>query len=502
MRFFISYRRKAENDRHLADFLRQGLEQAGHEVFIDVGMPVGTDWVAEIERRIDWCHYLVVLLSEKSIHSEMVQGEVRMAHHRRRRDGTPGILPIRVGYDGPLGYELDSYLHRVQYASWERPDDSQRLLDALVATPEPTDVPASEPDAEPRQSDEGLSEPDSRRPVPVVDPRVLKAPGGTLKPSDPFYVERPSDRIVAATASQVGETLVIKAPRQMGKSSLLIRYLAACRETGKRFAFVDFQSFTDRALGDYFTLLNRLAAGLLRGLDLGADPAPEIATQSDFINFVEDRILKAIDAPVTLAFDEVDRVLGRPYQRDFFAMLRLWHNKRAEPLSPWENLDLALVIATEPYLLIDTADQSPFNVTPAVELTMFARPCLDDLNGRYGTALGSAELDRLFELVSGHPYLTRLAFYRVVANPDIGFADLMHDAADSEGPFGDHLRAKLMQLQQQGELMDAMGQVVTLGKAPSHLAYSKLHGAGLVISDSGRDVPANLLYARFFKDVR
>ena len=85
MRFFISYRRKAETDRHLADFLRQGLERAGHEVFIDVGMPVGTDWVAEIERRIDWCHYLVVLLSEKSIHSEMVQGEVRMAHHRRRR---------------------------------------------------------------------------------------------------------------------------------------------------------------------------------------------------------------------------------------------------------------------------------------------------------------------------------------------------------------------------------------------------------------------------------
>jgi hypothetical protein len=283
---------------------------------------------------------------------------------------------------------------------------------------------------------------------------------------------------------------------------LLIRYLAACRDAGKRFAFVDFQSFTDRALGDYFTLLNRLAAGLLRGLELGTDAAPEIATQSDFINFVEDRILKAIDAPVTLAFDEVDRVLGRPYQRDFFAMLRLWHNKRAEPFSPWENLDLALVIATEPYLLIDTADQSPFNVTPAVEPLPFARPSLDDLNARYGGPFGPAELDRLFELVRGHPYLTRLAFYHVVSNPDIEFENLMHNAADSEGPFGDHLRAKLMLLQQQGGLMDAMGQVVTLGKAPSQLAFSRLHGAGLVIRDNGRDVPTNLLYARFFRGVR
>ena len=502
MRFFISYRRKAGADRQLADFLSQGLEKAGHDVFIDVGMTIGTDWVAEIERRIEWCHYLVVLLSEKSIHSEMVQGEVRTAHHRRKRDGTPGILPIRVRYDGSLGYELDSYLHRVQYLIWDGPDDSQRLLDALVAAPKPADAPPPEPGPEPRQADEGGPEPDFRRPVSVVDPRVLKAPGGTIKHTDPFYIERPSDRIVAAMASQVGETLVIKAPRQIGKSSLLIRYLAACREAGKRFAFVDFQSFTDRALGDYFTLLNRLAASLLRGLDLDADPAPEIATQSDFINFVEDRILEPIDAPVTLAFDEVDRVLGRPYQGDFFAMLRLWHNKRAEPFSPWENLDLALVIATEPYLLIDTADQSPFNVTPPVEPRPFVRPALDDLNARYGTPLGPSELDQLFELVSGHPYLTRLAFYRVVANPDIGFADLMRDAANGEGPFGDHLRAKLMVLQQQEGLTAAMRQVVTHGKAPSRKAYSRLHGAGLVIREDGRDVPANLLYARFFKGVR
>lgn len=82
--FFISYRRRAPDDARLASLLVSALRDAGHEVFIDVDIPVGTDWSAEITRRIRWCDYLVVLLSEDSIDSEMVQGEIRLARHHRR----------------------------------------------------------------------------------------------------------------------------------------------------------------------------------------------------------------------------------------------------------------------------------------------------------------------------------------------------------------------------------------------------------------------------------
>ena len=43
-----------------------------------------------------------------------------------------------------------------------------------------------------------------------------------------------------------------------------------------------------------------------------------------------------------------------------------------------------VIISTEPYMLIDRADQSPFNVTPPVELRTFPREALDTLNERYG----------------------------------------------------------------------------------------------------------------------
>ena len=116
-RCFVSYSHRSAEDSALADLLRAGLEQAGHEVFIDKGMRAGTDWVEEIAAGIAWCEYLIVLLSRKSVHSEMVLGEVRMAHRRRRRDRGPHILPIRVRYDGDLDYELDSYLARIQGTS-------------------------------------------------------------------------------------------------------------------------------------------------------------------------------------------------------------------------------------------------------------------------------------------------------------------------------------------------------------------------------------------------
>jgi len=80
--------------------LNQALVEAGGEVFVDVSMPVGIDWSAEIDRRIAWCDYLVVLLSEDSISSEMVQGEVRRAHLASKTEGRSRILPVRVAYLG------------------------------------------------------------------------------------------------------------------------------------------------------------------------------------------------------------------------------------------------------------------------------------------------------------------------------------------------------------------------------------------------------------------
>ena len=493
-RYFVSYSRRSSEDSALADSLRAGLDGAGHEVFIDRGMLIGTDWVAEIEHHIDWCDFLVVLLSEQSIHSEMVLGEVRMAHHKRREDGRPKILPIRVRYDGPLDYELSSYLARIQYARWQGSADDAGVLNDVLAAADPSLLRQVAEDViafVPRSDDSG-------RPPPSAELR--RAPGGNIRSTDPFYVRRAADDITDANASLQGETLAIKAPRQFGKSSLLTRYLAACAKAGKQTAVVDFQLFTDAELDHYPTLLSRLAEELLIEFDLDATQVPAIETQAQLTHFIERTLLTQVPAPLTIAFDEVDRVLGRSYQSDFFSMLRHWHNRRSSKPA-WDSVDLALVIATEPHALIDSKDRSPFNVAVPVEPGAFDRKALDDLNRRYGSSLRARDLDALSELLGGHPFLTRLAFYRVATGEVASFAELEAKAAAPDGPFGDHLRSMLTLLHERSGLLPALRQVVARGSTPDDDTYYRLVGAGLVRRRDNRVIPANLLYARFFKNL-
>ena len=104
-----------------------------------------------------------------------------------------------------------------------------------------------------------------------------------------------------------------------------------------------------------------------------------------------------------------------------------------------------------------------------------------------------------YELLAGHPFLTRLAYYRLSTGQSPSFKALDESAAEPDGPFGDHLRAMLVLLQQQPGLLEAMRQVIAHGSVPNDEIYYRLHGAGLARRQDRRVNPANLLYARFFK---
>ena len=351
-RFFISYPHGDPHEENLARLLHSRLTAAEHEVFIDMSIKAGADWVEEIKQRIRWCDYLVVLLSEMSMSSEMVQAEVRIARRLHRQTGRPRILPVRVRYEGPLEYELDMYLGHLQYLIWEGPEDSGGVFkDILKAAREPEEAGPPTPAERLRTDRQPHIARDPKRPQAALDARALFVPGGLVRHTDPYYIQRDVDGVVKALAPQLGETLVIKGPRQMGKSSLLMHYLVECKKAGKQIAFVDFSVFSNEDLSSYATFLSRLALVLRHTLKLGSEE-PQIGSQFEMIQFVENEILVPIGGPLVIAFDEVDRVYRQPYRADFFTMLRNWHNNRS-PLTPeWENLDLALVISTEPYLLI------------------------------------------------------------------------------------------------------------------------------------------------------
>ncbi len=181
-RIFLSYRRRAERDSALAGYLRDELAAAGCEVFIDVDMAVGTRWSQEIARQIDACDCLIVVLSAETVESEMVLAEVRLAHQRQARDGRPVILPVRVDYTGPLGYELGAYLDPLHYELWRGPADNAKVRDRLLAA-----ARAGEAKIAPRRA---RAESRSRR-----APRRRRRPRSTAAPSStPAARCRPTTR--------------------------------------------------------------------------------------------------------------------------------------------------------------------------------------------------------------------------------------------------------------------------------------------------------------------
>ena len=498
-RVFISYSSKSTESVFLSAEIFAGLRTAGIDVFLDRQMVLGTDWVAEIAVQIAQCDFFIVLLAEAVIASEMVWGEVRLAYQRYKEEKIPRILPIRVCFEGPLGYGLDVYLSKFQFRRWENGADTRRVLSEILAAMDLATnevVLLSERSTPPFESE---IDPAPSLPRPAVDPRRFSAPGGTLRRDDPFYLERRVDTIARSRARLTGETVVIKAPRQMGKSSLLIRYLSECRSVGKEIAFLDFSTFAESEFQDYGVMLLELAAFLVRSLGLKVTIPSRVKKQVWFIRFLEKDILSCVPHGLVIALDEVDRLLSREFSGDFFSMLRSWHNSRAESASEWSKVDLALVISTEPYLLIDSVDRSPFNVSPALELGPFDGSQYARLNQFYGSPLSEAETDTLHAFLGGHPYLGRLALY-LLANSVYATLDaLLTKAIDQEGPFGDHLEALLLKLCRDKVLLAGARSIFDSRGQPDGDVCYRLKGAGLVRRENGIFKPANILYEQFFR---
>lgn len=131
-RVFISYKRDTEPDEPVALQIHDALEEK-HVVFIDQrDIMIGMDWAKRIEDELRRSDFLISILSSKSVHSEMVLGEIEMAHHMAKENGGyPIILPVRLAYREPFHYPLSAYLNRINWAFWEGEHDTLRLIEEL-----------------------------------------------------------------------------------------------------------------------------------------------------------------------------------------------------------------------------------------------------------------------------------------------------------------------------------------------------------------------------------
>jgi transcriptional regulator with XRE-family HTH domain len=330
---------------------------------------------------------------------------------------------------------------------------------------------------------------------------TLEAPAGAMRPDSPFYIERVADSQLRHQLSGQGTTTTIQAGRQTGKTSLLINAIHASQNEERKVIYLDFQLVGEASLDDLNSFLRFLSEAIAEQLDLewevvdGYWQAARNPTQT-FNRFLQREVLECFDQPILLAIDEADLLLDAEYKKHFFALLRAWDSRRAFDAN-WRKLNLALIISTHPYLLIDDVNLSPFNVGLNIQLKDFSSEQVADLNQRHGNPLKAEEIAALLRLVGGHPYLVRQAYYTLVSE-GLSLADLSAVASAPEGPFGKHLLFYQHNLKKNPTLMAAFQQVLREQKVSDESLLERLAAVGLIQSVGGKWKARCGLYSAFF----
>ncbi|MGB3401936.1 MAG: AAA-like domain-containing protein [Microcoleaceae cyanobacterium] len=525
-----------EPDCHLVQQFQEAITLAGHQVEIvtlggvlSSSSTLNTAELGQIDRELERCNYFILLLSPQAAMSEILIEQLKKAKERENYilNSPPIILPIRVNCPAtlPLNHDLRNYLLGTCQREWKSAADTpiiiQEILnflsnnvewnsqhDVIPGWEEWKTVGIEEWEREINtafhQVDTPLVPVNIPSPLPVAEPEL---PRGQVRLESAFYIRRnPYESQCYQEILYPGALVRLKAPRQMGKTSLMARILDYAREQGYRTVPLSFQHADKGVFANLNLLLRWFCARVARKLRLPyvvEDYWTEtFGSKDNCTAFFEDCLLSETDTPLVLGLDEVDRVFQYPkIADDFFSLLRAWYEEAGygDPDSElWQKLRLVIVHSTEVYIPLDI-NQSPFNVGLPIHLPEFTPEQVYDLAQRHGLNLTAVEIQDLMKLVGGHPYLIRLAFYHIVRQ-QLTLSQLLETAATESGIYSDHLRRHLWNLQQHPDLAAAFYQVLTQ-QTPIELKpvlAFKLHSMGLVNLQADQVTPCFELYRDYF----
>ena len=330
-------------------------------------------------------------------------------------------------------------------------------------------------------------------------------PNGAVPLGSPFYLERtPVEAQIDREIRKPGALVRIKAPREMGKTSLLLRMLDSAKSLGYQTVSLNLAQVDEAILSDLNHFLRCICANVARQLQL--QPRldefwdEDLGSKISCTAYFQDYLLAKISTPLVLAFDEMNHIFEHPQvAKDFLPLLRSWYEE-AKTLPIWQKLRLIVVHSTEIYIPLQL-NQSPFNVGLPIQLNAFCTAEVQQLARRYGIDWADGEeAGQLMELVGGHPALVNIALYHL-SRGEITLAQLLENAPTATGIYNHHLQRHWVTLAEQPELAQALDRVMSATKpillAPI-LAY-KLSSLGLIDRSGDQAIPGCDLYKQAFR---
>ncbi|MBD2165550.1 AAA-like domain-containing protein [Calothrix membranacea FACHB-236] len=340
-----------------------------------------------------------------------------------------------------------------------------------------------------------------------VDPQEISPsyPSGSVPLNSPFYIQHSTIEAQAyAEITKPGALVRIKAPRERGKTSLMLRMLNYANSQGYRTVSLNLEQIDYTILSDLNRFLRWLCANVSHQLQLQPrlndywddDIGSKVSCTLYFRNY----LLEQLNSPVVLALDEVNKIFEHPQvAKDFFPMLRSWYEE-AKRIPSWQKLRLIVVHSTEVYVPLQL-NQSPFNVGLPIQLSKFSLEQVQQLAQRYGIDWNAQEAHQLMALIGGHPALVHLALYHLSCG-DVSMAQLLQFAPTSTGIYSHHLQHHWAVLEQQPELAAALYTVMNAAEPVQIepiLGY-KLSSMGLIELYGNKVTLSCQLYRQYFEN--
>ncbi len=342
------------------------------------------------------------------------------------------------------------------------------------------------PPADIVQAFEKLNQPEITTGQPLPSPHIKSFDAGSMPVNSLYYVNRDADIAVQESLDTTGSVIVLRGPRQTGKSSLLNRALSTIYKEKATIIFTDFSQFSNEDIKDLDTLCMRVIGNIMSQVDENASSSltwnPMHGAGGNMEHAIHHSVLKKIPGRIVWAMEEVDRVLVRPFSTEFFSFLRGYHEKGKTDLGRlWKNLTMIMTVTTEPHLYIKDLNRSPFNIVPSINLFDFTLDQVEDLNNRYGNPVSSREgLKAVMLLTGGQPYLVQRVLYTLSHKED-SMDHLFSVASSPSGPFGEHLHQTVGLAMRDSALQVALVKLVA--RMPAERAdLLRLECAGIIIN--------------------
>lgn len=331
-------------------------------------------------------------------------------------------------------------------------------------------------------------------------------PNGPIAVGSPFYIERPPiESQVYTELCKPGALVRIKAPKEMGKTSLILRTLESFKQQGYLTVYLNLEQLDQAICNDLNRFLRSLCASITRQLNL--EPRLDDYWDEDMGSkvscslYLRQHLLERIESPLIIAIDELNQIFEYPQvAKDVLPLLRSWYEE-AKRVPAWRNLRLIIAHSTEVYVPLQL-NQSPFNVGLATQLAGFTEAQVQQLAQRYSLDWErDTSAQTLMAIAGNHPALIHTAIYHL-AHQKQTLSELLATALAPTGIYHHHLQRHWVTLQQQPNLARAFYHLLHT-REPVYLEPDiahQLNSMGLIDHTDNRATTIRCeLYRQYFQ---